>query len=298
MGSKESLLCGRWFSSEEMDEVIETIALFPALSRRELAKTLCENLDWTAPNGKLKVDSCLSLLQKLEDQGLVSPPEKRVTGSGGRKRVVTPTCKSDPGEMLTGTVGEIPGGIAVSLVEKPEMQLWNEYVQRFHALGYKQPFGAHQRYFITSGDHPPKRLGCMLFSASAWSLEARDTWIGWTAEDRAQRLCLIVNNSRFLIFPWVQVKNLASKSLSLVVKRLPDDWRGRYGYRPVLLETFVDEAKYTGACYKASNWLLLGKSLGRGRMDRYNQGLSTPKRIFAYPLTREFREVLRGDQDE
>lgn len=298
MNSNETLLCGRWFSSEEIDQIIETTRLFPALSRWELAKTLCENLDWTAPNGKLKVDSCLNLLQKMEEEELITPPKKRVTAPKGPRDVVQATSESDPEEMLMGTVNDISGGIAVSLVEDADVRLWNEYVERYHILGYRQPFGAQQRYFITAKNDATKRLGCMLFSASAWALAARDTWIGWTPEDRSQRLCFIVNNSRFLIFPWVRLKNLASKSLSLVAKRLPDDWQHRYGYRPVLLETFVDEAKYTGACYKAANWLLVGKSLGRGRMDRYEQGLSTPKWIFAYPLNRKFRDVLRGYGDE
>lgn len=298
MNSNETLLCGRWFSSEELDDIIETTRLFPALSRYELAKTLCENLDWTAPNGRLKVDSCLSLLQKLEDQAVITPPEKRVTAPKGPRDVVPSTFESDPEAGLTGTVNDIPGGITVSLVDDSEVRLWNEYIERYHILGYRQPYGAQQRYFITAADDTSQRLGCMLFSASAWALAPRDTWIGWTPEDRSQRLRFIVNNSRFLIFPWVRLKNLASKSLSLVAKRLPNDWQQRYGYRPVLLETFVDEAKYTGACYKAANWHLIGKSLGRGRMDRYKQNLSTPKWIFAYPLHRQFRDVLRGHRDE
>jgi len=298
VNNNETLLCGRWFSRDELDEIIETTRLFPALSRRELAKTLCENLDWTAPNGRLKVDSCLSLLQKLEDQAIMTPPEKRVTAPTGPRRVVQATADTDPEERLTGTVNDVPGGVEVSLVSDLEVQLWNEYIERYHILGYRQPFGAHQRYFITAGHDVSRRLGCMLFSASAWSLAARDTWIGWTPEDRSQRLRFIVNNSRFLIFPWVRLKNLASKSLSLAAKRLPNDWQHRYGYRPVLLETFVDEANYTGASYKAANWLLIGKSLGRGRMDRHQQFLSTPKWIFAYPLHRQFRDVLRGNRDE
>jgi hypothetical protein len=298
MADGKTLLCGRWFSDQEMEEIKETTALFPGLSRQELAKTLCENLEWTAPNGKLKVDSCLSLLQKMEDNGLLTPPQKRVTAPKGWQDVAVATSQSDPEPTRSGTVADIPGGVAVvPVVQKAEARLWKEYVERYHVLGYRRMFGAYQRYFITVGDDASQRLGCLLFSASAWALVARDTWIGWTPEQRAQRLRFIVNNSRFLIFPWVRVKNLASKSLSLVAQRLPEDWERRYGYRPVLLETFVDVATYTGACYKAANWQRLGQSLGRGRMDRYEQGLSTPKWIFVYPLLREFRDVLRGDGD-
>jgi len=127
------------------------------------------------------------------------------------------------------------------------MRLWNEYMERYHILGYKRPFGAHQRYFILSRDE--RFLGCVLFSASAWALKARDEWIGWTEVDRSLRVNLIVNNTRFLIFPWVHVKNLASRALSLAVKRIGYDWQARYGYSPVLLETFVDAEKYHGTCY-------------------------------------------------
>lgn len=133
-----------------------------------------------------------------------------------------------------------------------------------------------------------------MFSAAAWALAVRDEWIGWSEIDRSLRLNLIVDNSRFLIFPWVRIKNLASKALSLAVKRIGYGWQERYGYRPVLLETFVDLEKYRATCYKAANWVLLGQTAGRGRMDRYKQYLSSPKLIYIYPLRRDFRLVLRG----
>ncbi len=116
---------------------------------------------------------------------------------------------------------------------KKEIRLWNEYIERYHTLGYKRPFGAHQRYFIWSRTLN-RRLGCMLFSACAWALAERDAWIGWSKEDRGQRLSYIVNNTRFLIFPWVKVKNLASKALALAVRQVPIDWQERYGFTPVL----------------------------------------------------------------
>lgn len=133
-----------------------------------------------------------------------------------------------------------------------------------------------------------------LFSASAWALSERDRWIGWSKKDRSQRLHLIVNNTRFLIFPWVKVQNLASHALSLAAKQVPIDFRKRYGYKPVLLETFVDVERYTGTCYRAANWMCLGQTAGRGRMDRYHEQLSTPKLIFVYPLVRDFRQHLLG----
>jgi hypothetical protein len=175
-----------------------------------------------------------------------------------------------------------------------EIRLWNSFIERYHILGYKRPFGAHQRYFIWSGTEPKQRLGCMLFSASAWALSERDNWIGWGKDDRSKRLHLVVNNTRFLIFPWVKVKNLASHSLSLAARQVPIDFQERYGYAPVLLETFVDMERYDGTCYRAANWLCLGQTTGRGRMDRYMEYLSSPKYIFVYPLVHDFRKHLCG----
>jgi hypothetical protein len=171
-------------------------------------------------------------------------------------------------------------------------------VDSYHQLGYKRPFGAHQRYFIWSSSPEKRRLGCMLFSASAWALAERDRWIGWSKEEKSQRLHLIVNNTRYLIFPWVKVKNLASKALSLAARQVRVDFLERYGYEPVVLETFVDTEHYKGTCYKAANWVLLGETAGRGRMDRYKQYLSSPKQIYMYPLRRDFRAILRGESGD
>jgi len=175
---------------------------------------------------------------------------------------------------------------------KEGIGLWNEYVERHHVLGYKRPFGAHQRYFIESKNG--ERLGCLLFASSAWALAERDQWIGWSERDRAQRLNWVVANTRFLIFPWVRVRNLASTALSLATGRIGRDWQERYGYAPVLLETFVDAERYRGTCYQAANWIRLGITAGRGRMDRHTQYLSSPKIIYVYPLVRDFRLRLRG----
>ncbi|MFU8793846.1 MAG: Druantia anti-phage system protein DruA, partial [Dethiobacteria bacterium] len=138
-------------------------------------------------------------------------------------------------------------------------------------------------------------LGCLLFAASAWALLPRDEWIGWTKTDRSLRLNLIVNNTRFLIFPWVRIKNLASKVLSLAVKRIGDDWQKRYGYRPLLLETFVDPEKYPGTSYRAANWTYLGQTKGRGRMDRYKKRALTRKDIYVYSLRADFHSLLKGE---
>jgi len=200
--------------------------------------------------------------------------------------------RTDPEREAVGSVHDIAPVAVEPVTDKVEMRLWNEYVQRYHRLGYRRPCGAHQRYFITG--EGGRRLGCLMFGPSAWALAARDRWIGWSKQDRTQRLNWVAANTRFLLFPWVRVKNLASTALSLAAKRIRQDWQSRYGYKPVLLETFVEPDHYRGVSYRAANWILLGVTTGRGRMDSRMQYLSTPKLIFAYPLVDDFRSILRG----
>ena len=289
------LLCGRMFTIQELQEIQDIIRLFPKLSQTELAKTICEMLSWVAPNGKYKLESCRELLKKLATKQWIVLPEKQHTRSPAKELHHFQTEMEAAEVEIQGTVSDIAPIELQSVRSQADIRLWNDYVGRYHSLGYKRPFGAHQRYFIWSGTTPQRRrVGCMLFSASAWALSERDAWIGWSKEDRSQRLQLIVNNTRFLIFPWVKVKNLASKALSLAAKQVPIDWQERYGYKPVLLETFVDVARYKGTCYRAANWMALGLTTGRGRMDRYTQHLSSPKQIFLYPLCPDFRTQLVG----
>ncbi|NNF96781.1 MAG: DUF4338 domain-containing protein, partial [Halobacteria archaeon] len=159
------------------------------------------------------------------------------------------------------------------VTEKAQAKLWNEYVDRYHYLGYRHPLGASLKYFIVA-DRPDKQLlGCLLFSASVWHLADRDRWIGWDRTDREKRLNLVINNSRFLIFPWVHVPNLASHVLSRVSGQIRDDWHQAHAYRPVLIETFVDTSRYSGTCYQAANWACIGQSSGKDW-----QGLSADKK--------------------
>jgi hypothetical protein len=172
-----------------------------------------------------------------------------------------------------------------------DLRRWRKYISDFHTLGDKAVFGSRLYYFIRSGGHD---LGCLQFSAASWALDDRDKWIGWSVDDRKERLFLVVNNSRFLILPNVRIKNLASRALSLAARQLPLDWKGEFGYSPVLLETFVDTAFYSGVSYKAANWILLGHTKGRGRMDRRHDNNLTRKAIFVYPLRPDFADFLKG----
>jgi Druantia protein DruA len=283
-------LSGRAFTSQEIKDIQETVRVFWRLSWAELVQTICEHLDWVTPAGRYKVDSCAKALIKLQAQGLVTLPTRRECKVGNKEILFG--ARTDAPDEIVGTVRDIAPVELERVAGREQIGLWNEYVHRYHPLRYKRPFGAHQRYFIRGSQSG--RLGCLLFASSAWALAERDAWIGWSERDRAQRLNWVVANTRFLVFPWVRVKNLASKALSLAARRIRSDWQQRYGYKPVLLETFVEVERYEGVCYQAANWIRLGVTAGRGRMDRYTQYLSTPKAIYVYPLEADFRSFLRG----
>jgi hypothetical protein len=163
-------------------------------------------------------------------------------------------------------------------------------------LGYKVPYGGHLEYLVWINQPVPTVVGGLQFSSAAWRIQMRDQWIGWDDRTRGRHLQQVVNNSRFLLVPWAHIKNLASATLAQVLRRLPADWQAQYGVTPLLVETFVDPAQYSGTCYRAANWVELGETSGRGRDDReHRRRGSQPKRVFVYPLKRDARARLRGE---
>jgi uncharacterized protein DUF4338 len=285
--------CGRHFSISEVEMIGEVVAQCSALSLTEISRTLCELLSWKRPNGKLKNQECRFLLERLRDQGLVSLPVVQAFGGRGPRRARL-TGGSDPQPEITGSAGEFaPLRLSVvSAEDRRALQLWAEYVERYHYLGHRVPVGASLRFWVHSERCPEQVLACLQWSSAAWKMAARDQWIGWSSEQRARNLPFIVNNSRFLLLPWVRVKGLASKVLGQAARQLPDDWQRLYGYRPLLLETLVAEERFRGTCYRAANWLALGRTQGRGRMDREHRSPLHPKRVFVYPLCRNVQQRL------
>jgi len=267
--------------------VQETVQTFPNLSRNELALTLCEHLDWTTPKGTYKVRSCLKLLEELEARGIICLPARRQK----RASVHSAIPFKEP-EAAIETSLEALGPVSLQPVTTAEERaLWKSCVESHHYLGYKRPIGSHLMYFVVS-EARQQKLGCLLFSAAAaWALAPRDEWIGWDKQHREKLLHLVLCQNRFLIFPWVSVSNLASKILSLATKRVGDDWVRIHGYRPVLLETFVDPTKFSGTSYRAANWHYLGETQGRGNDPKHEQKKSR-KVIFVYPLQSDWRQCL------
>ena len=249
-------------------------------------------MEWKRPNGGLKNHECRQLLERLQGQGVLRLPALRKLGGIGPRRVDVSQPRFDP-EPVECAAGECEP-LELVLVEGPaESRLWREHLERYHYLGCRVPFGAHLRYWVRSRQ---RELACLLWNSPAWKMKPRDEWIGWSDQQREHNLQGIVNNGRFLVMPWVRVKGLASKILALSARLMPRDWQARYGQRPLLLETLVDTQRFRGTCYRAANWLHLGQTAGRGRMDREHQHHGQAiKDIYVYPLVRDARQLLCGD---
>jgi hypothetical protein len=280
--------CGRVLTAGELDLVRQIIADFPRLSQAELACTICELMQWRRPNGKLKNPECVEWLQKWQPV-LPALPKLGVTKPRGAHRLLAEDSQSDPQPPLRGRLIDYRP-LRLQLIEDlAGRRLFQQYIQRYHPLGYRVPYGAQLRYLVRAASQDV--LACLLFTSAAWKMAPRDNWIGWTDQARRANLSRVVNNARFLILPWVAVPHLASHILALAARQLLTDWLAAYQVRPVLLETLVDRP-YTGTCYRAANWIAVGQTQGRGRMDRTHQAQGTAKNILLYPLEPHWRQRL------
>jgi hypothetical protein len=282
---------GRTFCPEDIELIKWASKTYPTLRRNELVSTICVLLNWTTPAGRVKQEQCTAFMEQLESEGLIKLPPKPVR----KPSIVAPMKVAKMQFDTTEISGDIRtlGSIRLEIARLGEdLDRWRSYVDQYHMLGFKRAFGSRLQYFIRSGD---TELGCMQFSASSWALADRDKWIDWEVYDKQQRLHLILNNSRNLIFPWVRVKNLASKALSLAAKQIQRDWLREFCYAPVLLETFVDREHFEGTSYKAANWLYLGQTKGHGRNSNSHIPNRSRKDIYVYPLQKNFRACLKGE---
>ncbi len=286
------IFCGRQFSVEDLKLVREVVTRHSGLSRMELALTVCELLQWQRNSGGLKSRECRDFLELLDSKGLLNLPKKHATKPVGSHTQVPVTTEGEPGVEMVGKVGDLEPVVLELVQSKQQRLLFRELVERYHYLGYAVPFGAHLRYFFYSDN---RVLGCMQFSSPAWRMAARDQWIGWSEQERQENLQRVITQSRFLILPWIRIANLASVVLSRALHRISRDWEVLYGIEPLLVETLVDESRYSGHCYKASNWERLGQTTGRGRMDREHklEG-AQPKAVWIYPLKHDAALRLRG----
>lgn len=279
--------CGRAFTDSEIGLIRALLAAPPPPSRARLSRELCERLAWRRPDGRLKDMSCRVALLRMQADGLIRLPPPR--NAKPVAYLARPDIECAIGEPATFAQIDL-ARLSVELVStKGDSLLWNAYIQRYHYLGHQLIPGAQLRYFVRAAD---QIIALLSFGASAWKTQPRDEFIGWTHEQRPHKLHLVVNNARFLILPWIKYRNLASRILALISRRLPQDWHTRYAYRPVLLETFVEKPRFIGTCYKAANWLYLGDTQGRGKLDQFHRRAAAVKSIWVYPLVSDFRRRL------
>jgi hypothetical protein len=278
--------CGREFSTQEIQWINRQIVEAPGLTRQELSRRFCEKAQWRKPDGGLKDMSCRVAFLRMDKAGLLKlPAPTRAYARPGTNMKRTSDCRRQP--EIVQPAGQL--NPVLELVQKGQSGLWNEFIDRYHYLGYQALPGAQLRYFVKGGG---KILALLGFGAAAWKTAPRDQYIGWDAESRKSNLHLVVNNARFLILPWVNSKNLGSKILSMASRRLASDWEDRYNYRPQLLETFVEKERFIGTCYKAANWICVGETRGRGKLDVKNEYKLPVKSVWLYPLCRDFRKKL------
>ncbi len=266
----------------------------PALNRHALSKEFCRRIGWYKADGGYKDMMARVVMLAMHRDGRIElpPPKWR---------------QNRPGPITFGPDTEpplLPPPTTLDAVRPLEMRTvvrgdrgekrWNEYVARYHYLGYKTVVGAQMRYAVHASVGTP--LAMLGFSTAAWTLAPRDRFIGWSRRLREKNLPLVVDNPRFLILPWIRIPNLGSHILALVRRQLPADWTARYKTTPVLIETFVETPRYTGAVYRASGWIRVGATQGRGRYNMNNRSDKPKKDIWLRPLRKDWKRTLNpGD---
>ncbi len=292
---QSDLVCqGRTVSAEDMGWLRSVLVTHPDWSRKRLAQELCQRWQWRTPQGRLKDFAARSLLLKLQARRLLSLPPLREQYRTRRWEPAAATSNS-PCVAAAGVEGPLAGlqplRWSLAAAGSEEEARLHQHLRRHHYLGLRV-VGENLKYLVQSQDG--RDLACLLFGAAAWQSAPRDQFIGWGATQRAEGVSQVVNNTRFLILPWVKVPGLASHVLSRAMRRLNADWQSKYGHPVWLVETFVDRARFAGTAYRAANWRAIGQTQGRGREGPDPRVRSTSiKEVLVYPLHRHFRQRLQ-----
>jgi len=261
----------------------------PTDSRRKLSTRLCEAWDWRQSNGALRDMVCRGLLLMLERAGEITLPPvayKRHNPLAQRSRPTPILLDQTSIEGKLKEIGPIEFEQARRTAHEP---LFNSLMEEHHYLGYEQPVGEHLKYLVWAQGRP---IVCLAWSSAPRHLGSRDGYIGWSAEARRRNIRFLAYNTRFLILPWVRVEHLASHILGRMAAEISADWQRMYGHPIYFLETFVDPERFRGTCYRAANWVVMGKTTGRGKQSNSYVPNRSIKEILGYPLTRRFRELL------
>jgi len=287
----EKIIYNLYATPQQITFIQHLIHNNPHDSRRQLSYKLCDAWHWIQPNGTRRDMVCRSYLLALHRKEYITLPDRRCTPHNPLAvRHPPPRIEVDQSPIRTSLRDLLP--LQISLVRRtPLEKLYNSLLDQYHYLGYCYQIGEQLKYLILWGDRP---IACMGWSSAVRHLASRDRFIGWSAEVRKRNLHLIGYQPRFLIPPWVEVKNLASYLLAAIARRISVDWQSIYNHPVYLLETFVDSEKYTGTVYRASNWIRLGMTTGRGKNDQTNKPNRSLKAVWCYPLCRDFRQVMQN----
>ena len=281
---------GRAVTDADVAFIDQLIAAHPAASRRDLSKKLCEAWNWVQPNGSLRDMVCRGLMLALHRAGHIHLPPQRYIPPNSLAKHHRPAAVAEIDRSpLHGSLSAFRPLEFRQVRRTPDEPLFNALIGQHHYLGYTQPVGEHLKYVVYTQGRP---IACLAWSSAPRHLGCRDRFIGWSAEARRKNIRFIAYNTRYLILPWVQVPHLASHILGRMAKRLPKDWERVYGHPVYFLETFVDPQRFKGSCYRAANWIVLGRTTGRGKDDQTWRPNRPIKEVLGYPLRRDFRQQL------
>lgn len=281
---------GRPFSDQDLLQIRRLLAEHPSWHRTRLSRELCALWGWRNAAGRPKDMACRTLLLKLESRGLIGlPPRQRASVNGHRNRQpAAPPLDESP--LQAELAALTPLRVETVSPGTADAGLFGFLLQRHHYLGHRNCVGENLRYLVRERQDRP--VACLLFGSAAWQCQPRDAFIGWTASGRQRHLPLLTNNTRFLILPWVRVPHLASHILSLITRRLSQDWQNKYGHPIDLVETFVERERFAGTCYRAAGWMSVGATTGRGRNAPSLAPQGPVKEVYLRPLRADFRARL------
>src|SRR6266542_1545613 len=281
---------GRVVTAADVTSIRQLIAGNPGASRRRLSALLCDAWQWKQANGALRDMVCRGLLLMLHRAGEIELPPIRFQTLNPFVRRATPAPMLIDMTPIAGALKELQPVELQQVRRTGDEPLFNSLMEQHHYLGYEQPVGEHLKYLAWAQGRP---LACLAWSSAPRHLGSRDRFIGWCAEARHRNIRFLAYNTRFLILPWVQVEHLASHLLGRMAKMLSQDWERVYGHPIYFVETFVDPERFRGTCYRAANWVVLGRAAGRGKNDQTNRPNRSIKEVLGYPLTPRFRQLLQ-----
>ena len=289
---QDMVIQGRRITENEIGLIRSLLDEHQDWGRTQLSQELCRHWNWRNAKGRIKDMAARSMLLKLERGGFIQLPARKRGQSFNEVRNRNIQLVFHETEPINETLRNLrPLTVRVIEVRSVELKLFNCLLSQYHYLGHHNTVGENMGYLIR--DRHERPVACLLFGSAAWKCADRDAFLGWDHDQRKRNLQGLTNNTRFLILPWITVPHLASHVLGLIARRIRKDWQTKYGHPVHALETFVDQSRFRGTCYRAANWLRLGETRGRSRNDR-NHTIQVPvKDVYLYGLIPDFQRELR-----